>query len=115
MAKIGFVSLLLDFGSESIDKRVFSNIGSKFELPLRFIKETPKERLKSVIENINWAVKNGVNLLLFPGWTLCHPTELKEAARHVGQKLHVVLELCEGSNEFRNAIKAVDPKNWTGC
>ena len=37
MTKIGFVSLLLDFESESIDKRVFANINSKFELPYRFI------------------------------------------------------------------------------
>lgn len=104
MTRVGFVSLLLDFENELIDKRVISNINSKFELPYCFIKETHKNRLDSVIENINWADKNGVNLLLFPGWTLYQPADLKKVAKHVGKNLHVVLELCEGANEFRNSI-----------
>ena len=113
MSKIGIVSMLLDFETEPIDRRIFSQIVSKysknpkqaqFDISSRYIKAKADNRKKDVIDNIKWANKNKVDLLIFPGWTICHPSDLKEVAKHVGKSLYVILELFEGTVEYRNSI-----------
>lgn len=102
MTRIGFVSLLLDFENEPVDFRSFAHIENKFDYSRKFIDETSQSRLKDVIANIKWAEKNNVNLLLFPGWTLSSIEDLISVTKHVGEGLHVILELCKGAVEFRN-------------
>ena len=121
MARVGFVSILIDYEKELLDKRIFSSLipdyiedpnWAKFDIPFRSIKATRESRKKSVIENIQWANENKVDLLLFPGWTLSHPGDLNTISKKVGKNLHVVLEICEGAVEYRNSINDEDRKTF---
>jgi hypothetical protein len=104
MPKIAAVSLMIDY--EYIgDKRLLKSCKNNNSEALKiFVKNRAKQRIKEIIKNIEWAQKNKADILVFPGWTVAEPNDLATVAKHVNKNIHVIIELMNGANEFRNKM-----------
>lgn len=101
MPKLAAVSLMINYDSLSLKN--YRDCKNQFEATPIYIEKKEKNRIKEIKENIIWAQKNYIDLLLFPGWSLATPHSLEKIAPCVGKNLYVILEILKGANEFRNA------------
>ena len=102
MPKIAAVSLLVDYHKNPLS--IYRECEDHFDATPVFIENNGKFRVEQLKDNILWARENKVDLLIFPGWSIVQPKDLKEIASYVNKDLHVILELYDGASEFRNVI-----------